>query len=165
MALECSYNLADSLRAGGIYYNLKGRSKETILRNAVDGMIFLEPAERDLLYRTLLAREALESTAVGEGIAIPHPRNPGALRVAEPIVSLCFLEEPVDFGALDGRPVFAIFVLISPTPKTHLHILSRLFFSLHQPDFKKSIVNRMPADLIIAEAGRVAQAIAKTAVT
>src|SRR5438034_985186 len=60
-------------------------------------------------------REALQSTGVGDGIAIPHVRNPIVLHVSRPMITLCFLERPIDFGALDGKPVHVLFSLISPT--------------------------------------------------
>ena len=69
---------------------------------------------------------ALRSTGIGDGIAIPHVRNPIVLHVPRPMITLCFLEKPVDFGALDGKPVHALFSLISPTVRAHLHLLSRL---------------------------------------
>ena len=47
----------------------------------------------------------LRYTGVGDGIAIPHVRNPIVLHVNKPLITLCFLDTPVDFGALDGLPV------------------------------------------------------------
>jgi len=127
----------------------------------VNVMRLPENVDRDGLYRMLLAREALESTAVGEGIAIPHPRHPGALQGDHPIVTLCFLDKPVDFGALDGLPVFALFALISPTSKIHLHILSRIFFSLRQPEFKQCIVRHAASGEILDVTRRIEAKIAE----
>ena len=45
------------------------------------------------------------STAVGDGIAIPHVRNPVVLHVGRPAIALCFLERAIEYGALDGKPV------------------------------------------------------------
>ena len=64
-----------------------------------------DDVDREFLYQVLLAREALGSTGIGDGIAIPHVRNPIVLHLSRPTVTLCFLEQPVDFGALDGQPV------------------------------------------------------------
>jgi PTS system nitrogen regulatory IIA component len=82
-----------------------------------------------------LAREALGSTGIGDGIAIPTC-NPIVL-LSRPY--LCFLEQPVDFGALDGQPVSTLFTLISPTVRAHLHLLSRLAFALRDPRFKAAV--------------------------
>ena len=82
-------------------------------------------------------------------------RNPIVLHVPQPIVTLCFLEAPVDFGALDGQPVNALFTLISPTVKAHLHLLSRLAYALRDPDFKALIVRQANRDEILEAVKRI----------
>jgi PTS system nitrogen regulatory IIA component len=146
--------LADALEAGGIFYRIGGGDKESVLRSVVDTMRLPDEVDRDFLFRVLLAREALGSTGIGEGIAIPHVRNPVVLHVQRPSICLCFLEKPIDFGALDRQPVFALFSMISPTVRAHLHLLSRLSFALHNPAFKGVITRQGPRDEILAEACR-----------
>jgi PTS system nitrogen regulatory IIA component len=51
-------------------------------------------------------------------------------------VTLCFLERPVDFDALDGKPVEALFTIISPTLRAHVNLLSRLCFGLRDTAFR-----------------------------
>jgi PTS system nitrogen regulatory IIA component len=114
--------LVDALQAGGIFYRVGGADRETVLRAIVETMRLPEEVDREFLFRVLLAREALGSTGVGDGIAIPHVRNPIVLHVSRPTITLCFLEKPVDFGAIDGKPVHALFSLISPTVRAHLHL-------------------------------------------
>jgi PTS system nitrogen regulatory IIA component len=70
------------------------------------------------------------TTAVGDGIAIPHVRNPILVQLPVPKVSLSYLANPVDFGALDGKPVHILFTIITPTIRMHLHILSKLAYCL-----------------------------------
>jgi PTS system nitrogen regulatory IIA component len=108
-----------------------------------------EEVDREILLSVLMAREALGSTAVGDGIAIPHVRNPIVLHVDEPIVSLAYLAQPVDFGALDGKPVRALFTLVTPTVRTHLHLLSRIAFLLKQPAFRDAVTREADADEIL----------------
>lgn len=151
--------LADALRAGGIFYGLPGDDKAAVLRAIVSALALPENSDRESLSQVLLAREALGSTGVGEGIAIPHVRRPILLNVSSPAISLCFLDRPVDFGAFDGKPVFAIFLLISPTVRTHLHLLSRLSFALHDPQLRAAIERRAAAGEILAEFQRVEGAI------
>jgi PTS system nitrogen regulatory IIA component len=98
-----------------------------------------DDVDREFLYQVLLARESLGSTGIGDGIAIPHVRNPIVLHLSRPIVTLCFLEQPIDFGALDGQPVSTLFTLISPTVRAHLHLLSRLAFTLRDPRFNAAV--------------------------
>jgi PTS system nitrogen regulatory IIA component len=147
--------LVEALEAGGIYYRLVGGDKQVVLRAVVEHLRLPEEVDREFLLRVLLAREALQSTGIGEGIAIPHVRNPVVLHVPRPMVALCFLEKPVDFGALDGRPVHALFSLISPTVRAHLQLLSRLAFALHDPLFKKTILRVAARDEIMEAARRV----------
>jgi PTS system nitrogen regulatory IIA component len=142
--------LADALRAGGIFYGLRGDDKPAILRAIVDHLAVPADSDREAIAQLLLAREALGSTAIGDGIAIPHVRRPILLNASGPSIALCFLEQPVDFGAVDGQPVFAIFLLISPSARSHLHLLSRLSFAMHDRGLKDALARRAPRDEIIA---------------
>ncbi len=113
-------------------------------------MCLPDDVDREFLYQVLLAREALGSTGVGDGIAIPHVRNPIVLHLSRPIVTLCLLEQPIDFGALDGQPVSTLFTLISPTVRAHLHLLSRLAFTLRDARFHAAVRNQASRDEIFA---------------
>ncbi len=127
--------LADALKAGGIHYRVGGADRESVLESAVDVMPLPDEVDRSFLFRVIVARESLGSTGVGDGIAIPHVRNPIVMHIPRPMVTLCFLDSPVEFGALDGKPVHTIFVMVSPTISAHLSLLSKLAFSLRQPEF------------------------------
>src|SRR5258708_23908917 len=143
--------LADALCAGGVFYGLAGDDKPAVLRAIVNKLALPPGSDRESIAQLLLAREALGSTAIGDGIAIPHVRRPILLNASSPAISLCFLEESVDFGAFDGKPVFAIFLLINPTARMHLHLLSRLSFALHDPQLKAALVRRAPRDEILVQ--------------
>jgi PTS system nitrogen regulatory IIA component len=143
--------LADALQAGGIFYHLTGSSKEEALRAVVDIIPLPADIERDFIFHMLLAREQLASTGVGDGIAIPHPRNPILLHVHAPLVSLCFLENAVDFGALDGKPVFALITIITANARLHLHLLSRLSFCLRDPRLQEALDRRAPREEILQQ--------------
>jgi PTS system nitrogen regulatory IIA component len=142
-------NLSEALAAGGIYYRMGGSDKASVLQAVVDVMKLPDEVDRKFLYQVLLAREALGSTGIGEGIAIPHVRNPIVLHVNRPMVTLCFLERPVEFGAMDGSAVSTLFTLISPTVRAHLHLLSRLGFALRDPDFKAAVMQQASRELIL----------------
>ena len=131
-----SPSLVAALEAGGIFHGIKNSDKEHALRALVATLPLPDGVDRELLLRLFLAREASASTAIGDGIALPHVRNPIVLHVMQPMVTLCFLEHPVDFGALDGKPVHVLFSLVCPTVRSHLQILSRLSFALQDEKFK-----------------------------
>jgi PTS system nitrogen regulatory IIA component len=152
--------LAVALEAGGIVYRLGGTDKASVLRSVVANLRLPDEVDREFLLRVLLAREALGATGVGDGIAIPHVRNPVVLHVPRPSITLCFLERPVDFGALDGQPVHTLFTLISPTVRAHLHLLSRLAFALRDRAFREVIAGQGSREEILAEARRMESAIA-----
>jgi nitrogen PTS system EIIA component len=128
--------LSEAIQDGGVFYRLGGNDRDEVLREVVETLRLPEEVDRGFLLKVLVAREELSSTAVGDGIAMPHPRNPVVLHVPRPTVTLCFLERPVDFGALDGKPVHALFALISPSMRAHLHLLSRLAFALRDGELK-----------------------------
>ena len=142
-------SLSEALAAGGIHYRIGGSDKASAILAVVETMKLPEEVDREFLYQVLLAREALGSTGIGEGIAIPHVRNPIVLHVSKPMVTLCFLERPIDFGALDGLAVTTLFTLISPTVRAHLHLLSRLGFALRDPDFKAAVTGQATREKIM----------------
>jgi PTS system nitrogen regulatory IIA component len=146
--------LADALQAGGVGYGVQGSNRESVLR-AVVKLMPIDESDRDLVYDFLIAREALGSTGVGDGIAIPHVRNPIVLQVAHPAITLCFLATPVDFAAIDRRPVDTIFSLVSASIRSHLYLLSRLSAALHDAKFKEVLLARAPWNQILAEARRI----------
>jgi PTS system nitrogen regulatory IIA component len=148
-------SLVEALLAGEIVYRLAGTDKESVLRAVVEAMRVPGEVDREQLLRVLVAREALASTGIGDGIAIPHVRNPIVLRVPRSTITLCFLEQPVDFGALDGQPVHCLFTLVSPTVRAHLHLLSRLAFALRDGGFQGVIRRRGRPHEILAELRRV----------
>ncbi len=152
---ENAPSLVGALRAGGIFREVHGADKPAILR-AIVGKLALPPdIDRASVTQLLLAREAMGSTAIGEGIAIPHVRRPIIMGGSPASIALCFLEHPVDFGAFDGQPVFAVFLLITPTARTHLQLLSRLSSALHDSDLTAALARRAPSEEILAEFQKV----------
>jgi PTS system nitrogen regulatory IIA component len=154
-------DLAEALQAGGVFYRIEGHDKPSVLRSAVEHLRLPEEVDREFLLRVLLAREAMQSTGIGDGIAIPHVRNPIVLHVSRPMITLCFLERRVDFGAIDGKPVRALFVLVSPTVRGHLRMLSRLSFALHDARFMDAISRQASRDEILKEARRIESVLAR----
>jgi PTS system nitrogen regulatory IIA component len=160
---EPAPSLVEALEAGGIHYQVHDTNKERALRGLIQVLPLPEGVDRELLLRLFLAREASASTAIGDGIAVPHVRNPIILHVDRPTVTLCFLETPVDFGALDGKPVHVLFCMVCPTTRSHLQMLARLSHALHDARFKDVIVRQAQREEILQEARRVEAAIAAPA--
>jgi nitrogen PTS system EIIA component len=149
---RCS--LMDALRTGGIFYRVDGTDKASVLRSVVEMLRLPEEVDREFLFQVLLERESLGSTGIGDGIAIPHVRNPVVLHVTQPSITLCFSEHPIDFDSLDGEPVSTLFTLISPTVRSHLHMLSRLGLVLRDSDVQAALKRQASRDEILTEMGR-----------
>lgn len=144
--------LSNALKTGGVYYDVEGRSREEVLKNVIELLPLSVEMDKKSLLEMFLARELMESTAVGGGIALPHLRSPVVLNVDEPLVSLCFLKNAVDFKASDRKPVSILFMLMSPSTKMHLLILSRLSFCLQDAGFQKYLHMKASKEQMVAEA-------------
>lgn len=137
-------DLYDALKAGGVFYKITGNNQAAVLKSIVANLKLPEDADRNFLYQVLLARETLGSTGIGNGIAIPHVRNPVVLHITHPSVTLCFLENPIDFKAVDGKPVHILFTIISPSVNLHLHLLSRLSYILNKQEVRSALDRQAP---------------------
>lgn len=143
------HRLCDALRTGGIFYRLGGTNKSEVFRSLVKVMILPDHIDHEMLLQGFLARESLASTGIGDGVAIPHVRGPIVMHVELPILALGFLEEPIDFDAVDGKPVHILFSLICPTIRAHLQILSHLSCVLQNPRFMDIIQHHGLRDEIL----------------
>jgi PTS system nitrogen regulatory IIA component len=153
-------SLAEALEAGGIFYQLQDTSRDEALRALVQALPVLEGMDRELLFRLFVAREESASTAIGNGIALPHVRHPNILHVARPTIVLCFLKNPVDFRALDGTPVKVLFSLVCPTMHSHLQMLARLAHVLHDPQFRDVVMREGQREEILQACRRAEAALA-----
>jgi nitrogen PTS system EIIA component len=150
-----SEGLVEALQRGGVVTGLPGLDKSEVLREAVDRLRLPEEFDRRVLHQLFLSREAAGSTAVGDGIAIPHPRHPVVLQTDRPTLTLFFLERPIDFGAVDRQPVHTLFVLVSPTIRAHLRMLARIACALRDEQFRGALKRRGSTEEILRELQRV----------
>jgi len=141
--------LENAIRAGGIHYGVGGRDKASVLKNAIESMPLPEEVDRGHLLQVLLARESIGSTGIGHGIAIPHVRNPVVFHVTQPIMAISFLEDSIEFHAVDGKPVHTLITMICPTIKAHLSLLNRLVYGLKNSAFSLAVHRRDPLDAIL----------------
>ena len=113
-------------------------SKKRVFERAAEAMGTALNLSGQNIYRALLAREKLGSTAIGEGIAIPHCRINECTEAAGCLVTL---KEPIDFGSTDGRDVDVIFVLLVPEEATqaHLNLLAALARSFSNADLRNRV--------------------------
>ena len=142
-------SVAESLERGGVFHDVAGTTRKEVLRSIIVLLKLDDEGDRETLLQLLLARDAAAVVPIGDGIAIPHVRNPIALSADEPSLTLYFLRQPVDFAAADGEPVFALFFLVSPTTRAHLQMLAKIAYLLRDPGFREAIRGRAPAARLI----------------
>ena len=155
-------SLLAAIEAGGVFYRVSGSNKEHALREVVELLRLPTEVDREFLLRVLLAREAIVSTAIGDGIAIPHVRNPVVLHIDRPLLALCFLENGIEYGALDGKPVNTLFTIISPTTRALLHLMAKLSFVLRDNRVIRAIRSQQPRPAVLLEIKRAEQQLVTT---
>ncbi|MDQ0470960.1 PTS sugar transporter subunit IIA [Labrys wisconsinensis] len=104
--------IADFLAPASVHAAVRAADKTALLRilaGQAAGLVAI--GEADIL-AALTARESLGSTGMGGGFALPHARLPG---VARPTGVFAQLRTPIDFEAIDGKPVDLVFLLLLPT--------------------------------------------------
>lgn len=90
------------------------------------------------VFSRLIGRERLGSTGIGQGVAIPHSRNP---HCKAPIAGFLKLAEPIDFDAVDGDPVDLVFVLLVPeqADDAHLALLGQVAAVMNDADTRNAL--------------------------
>jgi nitrogen PTS system EIIA component len=146
---DIDISVSQMLRLGGIFYDVEGTNKKEVLKNALSLIKGLDTPEMNPILQMFLSREDVYSTGIGNGIAIPHASGTLVGYVNQPLISLAFLENPIDYGSLDGKPVHILFSIISPNVSTHLRILAKLACLLHDPICKEKVMKGALEETII----------------
>ena len=141
--------ISELVKKGGIHYGIKGNNVIDVIKKAIAVIHIPHDITKEEIETSLIERESMMTTAVGRGIAFPHPRNPIIADVDSEQISICLLEKPVDFQALDGIPVHTLFIIISSNPKRHLEILSKLSYLCQHTDFINVIENKAGEEIIL----------------
>lgn len=141
--------IRDILDRRHIVLDVPSGSKAEILRVLAAPIAeYNEAIDHDALVDTLVQREQTSTTAIADGIAIPH----GKLDIGKEVV--CGFGRSlrgVDFQSVDGNPTHLFFVLISPEkhPSLHLRWLAHLAVMLKNPDFRKALLEAASVDAIV----------------
>jgi nitrogen PTS system EIIA component len=118
-------HLADLISPEAVIPSLRAKTKKQLLQELAARAARLTGLQERYVFDTLLQRERLGSTGLGEGIAIPHGKFAGLKRI---VGIFARLAEPVEFDAVDGEPVDIIFLLLAPegAGADHLKALARI---------------------------------------
>lgn len=138
--------LTDLLAPEAVVLPLRAREKEALIRELVSVLVREAGVTEHLeeVTRSVLEREAVLSTGIGGGVALPHGKSAtlDALHVAAGTSP-----EGVDFAALDGRPVHIVFLLVGPEddPGAHVRVLSRLGRLLGRAEVRRALLTSRTA--------------------
>ncbi|MFA7228910.1 MAG: PTS sugar transporter subunit IIA [Melioribacteraceae bacterium] len=108
-----------------------------------------ENVDREIIIQLLKSRESMMSTAIGNGICLPHPRVPLMVGKNKPLINFFFPEKPLDLKSVDGKPVHTLILLISQTIKQHLSLIAHLSFLLTNEVFRFALENRLESNEIL----------------
>ena len=132
---KADWGVADLFGAATIDLCVQAKAKAGILRDMTDladrgGKVY----DVEGLFKELVAREAVASTAIGEGVALLHPRFHDPYMFEESFIAYGRSDRPVFFGAPDGEGTRHFFLVCSTDHRAHLHILARLAVLAHGTD-------------------------------
>jgi PTS system nitrogen regulatory IIA component len=149
VADEESISIAEFLRRGGIHYTVPGEAKEAAILSCLERIRTSNPNfdTTKKLFASIMEREALCSTAIGQGIAIPHPASFGAF-TDQSSIALCRLERPIPFGAVDNETVDTLFFIFPKSERRFLRIQAKLLRLLREQDVITAIKKSASVDEI-----------------
>jgi len=144
-----AFSLFRAIYKGGVINNIKGKTKEEVIKESIKVIAKNLSLDADVLTDLLLDRENLMPTALNHGVAVPHTRD-FLLPKSYDVVTVVYLNTPIDFGALDGEKVKTLFFLFACDDKRHLHLLGKIahltrndesLYFIHQHPGKASLLN------------------------
>jgi len=140
--------ICDLLVKERIIPELKGSTKEEVINELVN--LFIEDKsvkDIDCVRESVLEREKIMSTGVGKGFAIPHAKSDC---VTEIIAAFGRAKEPIEFNALDMKPVNLIFLLVGKENLVgpHIKLLSRISRMMNKDEFREKLADASTADEI-----------------
>jgi PTS system nitrogen regulatory IIA component len=133
--------IMDFLSKRAIIPDIKSTKKEEVIKELVDALINagdIEKRNRNKLIDSLMVREALGSTAIGQGVAIPHAKSDSVDKL---VAAFGISKRGVDFDSLDGEPAYIFFLLVAPQDSAgpHLKALARISRLLKDKYFRDNL--------------------------
>ena len=141
--------IMDILVDDAVVLDLGVQTKHEVLAEMAGALAKVEPQiETDRLLEVLLEREALQSTGIGEGVAIPHGKMAGLYR---PVASFARSSEGVDFDSIDGQPTHHFFLLVVPEHSggQYLKALARISRFFRDAAFRQQLTDAEKREDII----------------
>lgn len=145
-------DITELIAPNGVLIDLPAAGKKALFQTVAERLAPALGADEPALWRGLLERERLGSTAMGRGVAVPHCRLPGVDKIAGALVRLA---QPIDFNAVDGEPVDLCFFLVAPEAQDaeHLRSLARVSRTLREHAALRRLRAAKSVDAMIAALG------------
>jgi PTS system nitrogen regulatory IIA component len=145
------YSLYRAMHKGGALIDVAGKTKAQLIKNTVAKVAPRIGLDPDVIAELLLDREEMMSTALNNGVAIPHPRDTVLKSANSDVIITVFPEKPIEYGALDGSPVHTLFFLFSSSDKSHLHLLSKLAHLSSQKTMLDFLMTKPKLDQLLSQ--------------
>lgn len=143
------FSLFRAIHKGEVLNNIPGKTKEEVIRNAMKKAAKTLHLDAEVLIELLLDREKLMPTSLNNGIGVPHSRD-SRLDAHHDIVMFVTPSTPLDYGALDGKPVHTLFFLFACDDKRHLHLLAKIAHLSSQPQILEFFRTKPSKDELLA---------------
>jgi len=142
-------DLPTLLARGGVWYNIPGKTAAEFIESLVSTIHVPAGIKVDELAQACARREASSPTAMGRGVAFPHPGVPMAASPDEAFVAVSYPRSPVDWKAPDSAPVKAVFLIVSSSRHDHLTTLSRLAKLCGDEEFYASLKAEASLEVLV----------------
>jgi nitrogen PTS system EIIA component len=142
-------SLLPLLTEESVFYNCDF-TEEGYIEQMTQLAAFDQSVDRAVVVQLLKSREQLMTTAIGNGISLPHPRIPLVIGRDKPLIHCFFPSRALKLNSLDGKPVHTLILIISQTIKQHLSILAHISFLLSKKEIQKALEKRVPYPQLIA---------------
>lgn len=137
--MENEIDIAELIHRGGILRDIDGATPQEVYEKVCALLDLPDGITSEQVYNALCTREEVLSTAVGNGIALPHARAPIIKEEKDQRIIVVYLKNAIEMRAPDERQVYVMFVLLTYNPQVHLKVLSSLAGLLRNTDFRKAL--------------------------
>ena len=137
--LNGGVDLAALIHRGGIFFDVEGNTPEEIYSKISNMIKIPDGLTSEQIYNALCAREQVLSTAVGNGIALPHARASIIKEEEDQKICVVYLKNSIDMKAPDEREVFVMFLLLTHNSQVHLRVLTELASLFRNLRFRKAL--------------------------
>ncbi|MCQ2592071.1 MAG: PTS sugar transporter subunit IIA [Treponema sp.] len=140
--LDNNADIAEMIHKGGIFMDVEGETSSEIYEKISKMINLPDGMTSEQVYNALCAREKVLSTAVGNGIALPHARSPIMKEEKDQRICVVYLKNPIDMKAPDERLVYVMFILLTQNSQIHLQVLSGLAGLFRSLRFRKALESK-----------------------